>query len=167
MESAVNVADAFGADRTYGELASCVNGIHASVASCGHTWHGRPRRGWRRLWGRRLQLAGGRRYRPCLPPKWLISRLFGPYYVIIIPALGGFIVGPLVYFFAREAKGHGVPEVMEAVALRGGRIRPIVVIIKSLASSICIGSGGKVRLFRLAHRSARRSGNGCDGPTTG
>jgi chloride channel protein, CIC family len=50
----------------------------------------------------------------------------------------------MIYFFAREAKGHGVPEVMEAVALRGGRIRPIVVVIKSLASSICIGSGGSV-----------------------
>ncbi|MCZ6875111.1 MAG: chloride channel protein [bacterium] len=68
----------------------------------------------------------------------------GPYYVILIPAIGGLFVGPMIYFFAREAKGHGVPEVMEAVALRGGRIRPIVVIIKSLASSICIGSGGSV-----------------------
>lgn len=66
----------------------------------------------------------------------------GRYYVILLPAIGGLFVGPLVYFFAREAKGHGVPEVMEAVALRGGRIRPIVVVIKSLASSICIGTGG-------------------------
>ncbi len=66
----------------------------------------------------------------------------GPYYVLVIPALGGLLVGPLIYRFAREAKGHGVPEVMEAVALRGGRIRPIVVVIKALASSICIGSGG-------------------------
>ncbi|MFQ6001957.1 MAG: chloride channel protein, partial [Anaerolineae bacterium] len=68
----------------------------------------------------------------------------GRYYLILIPALGGLIVGPLIYFFAREAKGHGVPEVMEAVALRGGRIRPIVAVIKSLASSICIGTGGSV-----------------------
>jgi chloride channel protein, CIC family len=64
--------------------------------------------------------------------------------LILAPVLGGLVVGPLVYFFAREAKGHGVPEVMEAVALRGGRIRPIVVIVKSLASSISIGSGGSV-----------------------
>jgi CIC family chloride channel protein len=68
----------------------------------------------------------------------------GDYVLILAPVLGGLIVGPLIYFFAREAKGHGVPEVMEAVALRGGRIRPIVVVIKSLASSICIGSGGSV-----------------------
>jgi CIC family chloride channel protein len=68
----------------------------------------------------------------------------GDYVLIVAPILGGLIVGPLIYFFAREAKGHGVPEVMEAVALKGGRIRPIVVVIKSLASSICIGSGGSV-----------------------
>jgi CIC family chloride channel protein len=68
----------------------------------------------------------------------------GDYVLIVAPALGGLIVGPLIYFFAREAKGHGVPEVMEAVALRGGRIRPIVAVIKSLASSLCIGSGGSV-----------------------
>ncbi len=64
--------------------------------------------------------------------------------MVLIPALGGLIVGPLVYFFAREARGHGVPEVMEAVALWHGRIRPRVAVIKSLASSICIGSGGSV-----------------------
>jgi len=68
----------------------------------------------------------------------------GDWVLVVAPAVGGLIVGPLIYFFAREAKGHGVPEVMEAVALRGGRIRPIVVVIKSLASSISIGSGGSV-----------------------
>ena len=73
-----------------------------------------------------------------------ITAGWGKAYVILIPAIGGLIVGPLVYFFAREAKGHGVPEVMEAVALRGGRIRPIVAIVKSLASAISIGSGGSV-----------------------
>ena len=61
-----------------------------------------------------------------------------------IPAAGGLIVGPLVYFWAREAKGHGVPEVMEAVALKGGVIRKRIVVIKSLASAICIGTGGAV-----------------------
>ncbi|MDP3938699.1 MAG: chloride channel protein [Deltaproteobacteria bacterium] len=65
-------------------------------------------------------------------------------YRLLIPALGGLIVGPLVYFFAREAKGHGVPEVMEAVTLRGGTIRPRVVAVKALASAISIGSGGSV-----------------------
>jgi len=60
------------------------------------------------------------------------------------PAAGGLIVGFIVHYFAREAKGHGVPEVMEAVALRSGRMRPRVVLAKLVASGICIGSGGSV-----------------------
>ena len=76
-----------------------------------------------------------------------ISGLMQEYYplhLILIPAIGGAFVGPLIYYFAREAKGHGVPEVMESLELRGGRIRPRVVVVKSLASSICIASGGSV-----------------------
>jgi len=63
---------------------------------------------------------------------------------IIIPASGGLCVGLITYYFAREAKGHGVPEVMEAVAVRGGRIRPRIVIAKMFASGICIATGGSV-----------------------
>jgi CIC family chloride channel protein len=66
------------------------------------------------------------------------------YWRLLIPAMGGLIVGPLIYFFAREAKGHGVPEVIAAVALRGGVIRKRVVTVKALASAISIGSGGSV-----------------------
>jgi len=66
------------------------------------------------------------------------------YWKILIPAIGGAVVGPLIFFLAREAKGHGVPEVMEAVAMRSGMIRKRVVIVKCLASAICIGSGGAV-----------------------
>lgn len=68
-----------------------------------------------------------------------------PFYLkIVLPALGGLIVGPLVYFGAREAKGHGVPVVMEAVALRDGHIRPRVALVTIIASGITIGSGGSV-----------------------
>ncbi len=63
---------------------------------------------------------------------------------ILAPTAGGIVVGLIIHRFAREAKGHGVPEVMEAVALRGGRIRPRVVVAKMLASGVCIGSGGSV-----------------------
>jgi CIC family chloride channel protein len=66
-----------------------------------------------------------------------------PFYVkILAPAIGGLFVGAIVYFVANEAKGHGVPEVMEAIALRNGIIRTRVVIAKLFASAICIGSGG-------------------------
>jgi CIC family chloride channel protein len=64
------------------------------------------------------------------------------WYISVIPAVGGLIVGLLVYYLAREAKGHGVPEVMEAVAVHSGRMRPRVVGVKALASAITIGSGG-------------------------
>jgi len=60
----------------------------------------------------------------------------------LIPMFGGLLVGPIVYFFSVEAKGHGVPEVMAAVALKSGVIRPRVAVAKAVASAICIGSGG-------------------------
>ena len=50
----------------------------------------------------------------------------------------------MVYFFAPEAKGHGVPEVMEAILLKGGAIRPRVAFLKAIASAISIGTGGSV-----------------------
>ncbi len=65
-----------------------------------------------------------------------------PAATILAPAVGGAIVGPLVYFLAREAKGHGVPEVMLAIAQERGRMRFRVVFVKALASAFCIGSGG-------------------------
>ena len=68
-----------------------------------------------------------------------------PWYIkLFAPAAGGLIVGPIVYYFAREVRGHGVPEVMEAVVLRGGAIRPRVMLAKVMASAISIGSGGSV-----------------------
>ena len=68
----------------------------------------------------------------------------GFWFVIFVPVIGGLIYGPMIQLFAREARGHGVPEVMYAVAERGGRIRPQVAVVKSLASAVCIGSGGSV-----------------------
>ncbi len=68
----------------------------------------------------------------------------GDWRVVLIPVIGGLFVGPIIYFLAREAKGHGVPEVMLAVETEGGRIRPRVAVVKSLASALCIGSGGSV-----------------------
>jgi len=67
---------------------------------------------------------------------------WSPLATVLLPAAGGAVVGPLVYFLAREARGHGVPEVMVAIAEQRGRIRFRVVFIKALASAFCIGSGG-------------------------
>jgi CIC family chloride channel protein len=68
----------------------------------------------------------------------------GVAFFVVIPVIGGLIYGPLIYRFAREARGHGVPEVMIAVAGNGGRIRPQVSVVKAVASALCIGTGGSV-----------------------
>lgn len=65
-------------------------------------------------------------------------------FFVVIPVIGGLLYGPLISRFAREARGHGVPEVMIAVAENGGRIRPQVTVVKALASALCIGTGGSV-----------------------
>lgn len=70
---------------------------------------------------------------------------FVPEYLIILaPVVGGVIVVFLVGNFAPEAKGHGVPEVMDAIHYKEGLIRPTVAGVKILASSFSIGSGGSV-----------------------
>src|SRR5271154_3080351 len=68
---------------------------------------------------------------------------WGPF-VILVPVLGGVAVTFLVNTFAPEARGHGVPEVMDAIYSGGGLIRPVVAVVKSLASAIAIGSGAAV-----------------------
>jgi CIC family chloride channel protein len=64
--------------------------------------------------------------------------------VILVPVIGGLGVTFLVSNFAPEAKGHGVPEVMDAIYYKGGTIRPVVAVVKSLASALSIGSGAAV-----------------------
>jgi CIC family chloride channel protein len=68
----------------------------------------------------------------------------GMWFLLLIPIVGGALYGPLIYRFAREARGHGVPEVMIAVAENGGRIRPQVSVVKAFASALCIATGGSV-----------------------
>jgi len=65
-------------------------------------------------------------------------------FVILVPVVGAMAVTFLVSQFAPEAKGHGVPEVMDAIYYGRGIIRPVVAVVKSLASAIAIGSGAAV-----------------------
>jgi len=67
-----------------------------------------------------------------------------PWRIVLAAVIGGALVSPMVNIIAKEAKGHGVPEIMEAVALKGGRIRPRVSLVKAVASAISIGTGGSV-----------------------
>ncbi|HEV2097349.1 MAG TPA: chloride channel protein, partial [Stellaceae bacterium] len=65
-------------------------------------------------------------------------------FVILVPVIGALAVTFLVNNFAPEARGHGVPEVLDAIYYNGGRIRPVVALVKSLASAIAIGTGAAV-----------------------
>jgi len=64
--------------------------------------------------------------------------------IIFVPVIGGLVVVFLVKNFAPEAKGHGVPEVIDAIYYRRGRIRGVVSIVKAMASAITIGTGGSL-----------------------
>jgi CIC family chloride channel protein len=66
------------------------------------------------------------------------------FFVILVPVLGGMLVTFLITKFAPEARGHGVPEVMDAIYYNEGLIRPVVALIKSLASALSIGTGAAV-----------------------
>jgi len=68
---------------------------------------------------------------------------WGPF-IILVPAIGGLVVVFLVDNFAPEARGHGVPEVLDAIYYKEGKIRPVVAAIKSLASAFSIGTGAAV-----------------------
>ena len=85
------------------------------------------------------QQFGQQGHVPSLHFPWL-----GIWFLLLAPIVGGLLYGPLIQRFAREARGHGVPEVMLAVAENGGRIRPQVTVVKALASAMCIGTGGSV-----------------------
>ena len=76
--------------------------------------------------------------------------------VILVPVLGAVAVTFLVNNFAPEAKGHGVPEVMDAIYYKGGIIRPVVALVKSLASAIAIGSGSSVAAYAPGAPPRRR-----------
>lgn len=93
----------------------------------------------------RLLLVGIAGYQPPEPGSMNPQSFVGPWGLWLIPlvtTLGGLLSGILVYTFAPEAEGHGTDAAVEAFHFKGGRIRPIVPLIKTIASAITIGSGG-------------------------
>lgn len=67
---------------------------------------------------------------------------FAPWFIVLLPALGGLLAGIIVYKFAPEAEGHGTDEAIKAFHRKRGVIRPAVPIVKLFASVITIGTGG-------------------------
>jgi H+/Cl- antiporter ClcA/predicted transcriptional regulator len=62
--------------------------------------------------------------------------------VMIIPAIGGLIIGLMARYGSERIRGHGIPEAIEAILIGGSRMQPRVAILKPLSSAISIGSGG-------------------------
>ena len=63
-------------------------------------------------------------------------------WVIVIPVVGGLIVGVMAKYGSSKIRGHGIPEAMEAVLISRSRIEPKVAILKPLSAAIAIGTGG-------------------------
>jgi chloride channel protein, CIC family len=63
-------------------------------------------------------------------------------WVIVIPVVGGIIVGFMAKYGSPKIKGHGIPEAMEAVLINRSRIQPRVAILKPISAAIAIGTGG-------------------------
>ncbi|MAG37170.1 MAG: chloride channel protein [Dehalococcoidia bacterium] len=74
----------------------------------------------------------------------VLSRVLGSPGLALLPALGGLVVGLLTYLWARGARGPGVPEVIDAVARRGGRMPVRLTVVRVLCAAISIGSGGSM-----------------------
>jgi chloride channel protein, CIC family len=67
-----------------------------------------------------------------------LSRWLMPF----IPIAGGLIVGFMAHYGSDKIRGHGIPEAIEAILLRGARVDPMVAVLKPLSAAIAIGSGG-------------------------
>jgi CIC family chloride channel protein len=71
----------------------------------------------------------------------LTGNTLGPW-VIVVPALGGLVVGLMAKFGSGKIRGHGIPEAMEAVLFNDSRIEPRVALLKPLSAAVAIGTGG-------------------------
>ena len=69
------------------------------------------------------------------------SHHLGPW-VILVPVIGGLIVGIMAKYGTSKIKGHGIPEAMEAVLINRSRIEPKVALLKPISAAIAIGTGG-------------------------
>ena len=65
-----------------------------------------------------------------------------PWIMPMVPVAGGLLVGLIAHYGSDKIRGHGIPEAIEAILLRGARIDPLVAILKPLSAAIAIGSGG-------------------------
>ena len=62
--------------------------------------------------------------------------------VIVIPVIGGLIIGGMARYGSEKIRGHGIPEALEAILIGRSRMSPKVAVLKPLSSAISIGTGG-------------------------
>ena len=63
-------------------------------------------------------------------------------WVIVIPAVGGVIVGLMALYGSKAIRGHGIPEAMEQILTNQSKIKPTITYLKPISSAIAIGTGG-------------------------
>lgn len=63
-------------------------------------------------------------------------------FVIVIPAIGGLIVGLMAFYGSKAIRGHGIPEAMEQILTNQSKIKPSIIFLKPLSAAISIGTGG-------------------------
>ncbi len=64
------------------------------------------------------------------------------YWMVLVPIVGGIIVGIMARYGSDKIRGHGIPEAIEAILLNGARVQPRVAVLKPISAAIAIGSGG-------------------------
>src|SRR5215831_14056886 len=64
------------------------------------------------------------------------------WFVIIVPVVGGLIIGLMARYGSERIRGHGIPEAIEAILLNGSRVEPKLAVLKPLSAAVSIGSGG-------------------------
>ena len=64
------------------------------------------------------------------------------WWLIVMPVLGGLIVGIIARYLSPKVRGHGMPEAVETIVFNDGKVQPRVAILKPIATAIAIGSGG-------------------------
>src|SRR5277367_3474056 len=64
------------------------------------------------------------------------------YWMVVVPVIGGLLVGCMARFGSDKIRGHGIPEAIEAILLNRARVDPKIAILKPISAAIAIGSGG-------------------------
>jgi H+/Cl- antiporter ClcA len=81
-------------------------------------------------------------HRLSLAPVGPAGSPLSPWIMPLVPVAGGLVVGVMARYGSDKIRGHGIPEAIEAILLRGARVDPKVAVLKPLSAAVAIGSGG-------------------------